>query len=56
MRQVVTRLWIDESGQDLVEYSLLVVLVTLAVITALRLMGPTIAGFFNEVTSNLEAV
>ena len=56
MTQALLRLWTDESGQDLVEYALLVVLLTLVVIAALRLIGPTISGFFNDVTSNLEGV
>ena len=47
-------LWTDESGQDLVEYALLLVLLTIVVIAALQLLGPTIAGFFNNVTTNLE--
>jgi Flp pilus assembly pilin Flp len=50
------RLWTDESGQDLAEYALLLVLLTIVVIAALRVMGPTIASFFNEVSTNLSNV
>ena len=50
------RLWTDESGQDLVEYALLLVLLTIVVIAALNVMGPTIASFFNEVATNLSNV
>ena len=56
MTQQIRRLWTDESGQDLVEYALLLVLLTLVVIVALRIMGPIIAGFFNEVSDNLNAI
>jgi Flp pilus assembly pilin Flp len=56
MTQQFRRLWTDESGQDLVEYALLLVLLTLVVIAALRILGPTIAGFFNEVADNLNSV
>jgi Flp pilus assembly pilin Flp len=56
MTQALLRLWTDESGQDLVEYALLLVLLTIVVIASLRLIGPTIAGFFNDVSSNLETV
>jgi len=54
MMKVLHRLWTDESGQDLVEYALLLVLLSLIVISALTLLGPTIAGFYNNVGSNLE--
>ena len=56
MRQQLSRLWTDDSGQDLVEYALLVVLVTLVVVAALRVLGPTVAGFFNNVSENLNTV
>lgn len=56
MRQQFQRLWTDESGQDLVEYALLLVLLTLVVIAALRVLGPTISGFFNDLSDNLNAV
>ena len=56
MMQQVRRLWTDESGQDLVEYALLLVLLTLVVITALRLLGPVIATFFNDVSNNLNEI
>jgi len=56
MRQQLPSLWADESGQDMVEYALLLALITIVVIVALRILGPIIAGFFNEVSSNLEAI
>ncbi|MCL7972469.1 MAG: Flp family type IVb pilin [marine benthic group bacterium] len=56
MTQHFRRLWSDESGQDLAEYALLLVLLTLVVIAALTLLGPAIGGFFNNVSTNLENV
>ena len=56
MKQQFRRLWVDESGQDLVEYALLLVLLTLVVIAALRVLGPIIGGFFNDVSDNLNSV
>ena len=56
MKQQIRRFWTDESGQDLVEYALLLVLLTLIVVAALRLLGPTIANFFNNVSGNLNSV
>jgi Flp pilus assembly pilin Flp len=56
MIQRLRRFLTDDSGQDLVEYALLLVLLTIVVIGALQLLGPTIGEFFNEVSSNLNDV
>jgi len=56
MNQQLRRILKDDSGQDLVEYALLLVLLTIVVIAALQLLGPTIASFFNDVSSNLNEV
>ena len=56
MRQQFRRLWTDDSGQDMIEYALLLVLLTLVVIVALRILGPTISGFFNDLSDNLNSV
>lgn len=56
MKQTMIRLWTDDAGQDLVEYSLLLVLLSLVVIASLRLLGPTIAGFFNNIGTNLQGI
>lgn len=47
-------LWADESGQDLVEYALLVALIAIIVIAALRILGPIIATVFNNIATNLQ--
>lgn len=49
-------LWTDESGQDLVEYALLVALIAIIVIAALRVLGPVIATVFNNIAGNLQNV
>jgi Flp pilus assembly pilin Flp len=41
------------SGQALVEYALILVLVTLAVVAVLALLGPSIAQAFNNVTNQI---
>lgn len=48
MTQQIRRLWTDDSGQDLVEYALLVALIAIVVIGAVRLLGPIIADFYTE--------
>ena len=47
-------LWVDESGQDLVEYALLVALIAIVVIAALKILGPIIATVFNNIATNLQ--
>ena len=49
MKQLIRRLWTDDSGQDLVEYALLLVLLKLVVMAALRSMGPAMAGLFSGI-------
>ena len=50
MRHAVTQLviWLtrDESGQDLLEYALLVALIALVAVGAIRTVGSTIQGVF----------
>lgn len=49
-------LWADESGQDLVEYALLVALIAIVVIAAIRILGPIIATVFNNIGDELTNV
>jgi len=41
----------DERGQGLIEYALLLVMVTLVVIVVLLLMGPIIGNVFTKINS-----
>jgi pilus assembly protein Flp/PilA len=43
----------DESGQTMVEYGLLIALISIAVMAVLILLGPRIAGFFQAVDTQL---
>lgn len=45
----------DESGQDMVEYALLLVFLALAVISALPELGHAISNVFLSTTSTLES-
>ena len=45
-----------ESGQGLVEYALILVLVAVVVLAVLLILGPIIGNTFSEVNSELEAV
>lgn len=50
---MLMRLLKDESGQTMVEYGLLIALISIAVIAVLVLLGPRIAGFFKSVDDQL---
>jgi pilus assembly protein Flp/PilA len=43
----------NEKGQGLVEYALILVLVSIVVIVIMGLMGTQISGIFSQVTSTL---
>ena len=53
--QNIMRLIRDESGQTMVEYGLLVALISIAVISVLVLLGPHIASFFRSVDNQLSS-
>jgi pilus assembly protein Flp/PilA len=46
-------LWIDEEGQDLTEYALLIVLIALVAAAALKTIGSAINNIFSNAASNL---
>jgi pilus assembly protein Flp/PilA len=47
------RLWNEEEGQDLVEYALLVVLISLAAIVAMKNLASGISDAFSNAAANL---
>ena len=50
MLQLVNR---EERGQGLVEYALIIALVSVVVIAALLLLGPAISSIFTKINSSL---
>ena len=44
----------DEEGASMVEYALLVALIAVVVIAALLILGPRIAGLFEDVADQLQ--
>jgi pilus assembly protein Flp/PilA len=44
----------DESGQGLVEYALILVLVAIVVIAVLAILGPTIGDVFSQINATLD--
>jgi len=45
-----------EKGQGLVEYALILVLVSIVVIAALMILGPVIGNVFSDINSSLSGV
>jgi pilus assembly protein Flp/PilA len=46
MKDLLKRIVREDSGQDLIEYGLLIGIITLAVMTALLSIGPKVGGYF----------
>ena len=53
MKNLIFGLWNDEEGQDLTEYALLLVLLTLAAIGTLGTLAGAISGVFSSAAKNL---
>jgi Flp pilus assembly pilin Flp len=53
MKQLLARLWKEEEAQDLTEYALLLVLLTLAAIGSLSTLALAINGVFSSTATNL---
>jgi Flp pilus assembly pilin Flp len=53
MRYALARLWNEESGQDLTEYALLLVLLVLAAVSTFGTLANSIGNAFLAAASNL---
>ena len=53
MLQLFHAVLLDESGQDLAEYAILIGLIAIAVIAAVTLLGGTISTVFNSIGTTL---
>ena len=53
MKNLLLRLWKDEEGQDLTEYALLLVLLSLAAVGSLSALATAINGVFSKAVVNL---
>ena len=49
------RVLLDQRGQGMVEYALILVLVAIVVIATLTIMGTTISGKFTQITTGLNS-
>ena len=46
MKNLLVRFVREEQGQDLIEYGLLIGIITVACIAAIKGIGPTVGGYF----------
>jgi pilus assembly protein Flp/PilA len=53
MSELWKNLWRDENGQDLTEYALLLVLISLVAIAAMQIMGSAVSNTFSNAATNL---
>jgi Flp pilus assembly pilin Flp len=53
MKAVLVRFASEESGQDLIEYGLLVGIITAATVTAITAIGPKVTAYFTTLNTNL---
>ena len=53
MKALLARLVRDDSGQDLIEYGLLVGIITAGAIVAINAIGPKVQNYFQTVEGNL---
>ena len=55
MTALLNKLVRDDSGQDLIEYGLLVGIITAATVTAIAAIGPKVQGYFTTLKTNIGA-
>jgi pilus assembly protein Flp/PilA len=53
VKRILISLWKNQEGQDLTEYALLLVLLSLAAVGALGTLATAINGVFNNAATNL---
>ncbi len=53
MKQLLLKLWQDESGQDLAEYTMLLVLIAIAAIAATTFLGNQVNAGMTEAGNSL---
>jgi pilus assembly protein Flp/PilA len=53
MKEILKGLWVEQEGQDLTEYALLVVLIALAAIAGMNALASSINNVFSAAGTNL---
>ena len=55
MTSLFNRFVREESGQDLIEYGLLIGIITAGAVTAIAAIGPKVQGYFTTLQTNIGA-
>jgi Flp pilus assembly pilin Flp len=55
MKALVARFVREDSGQDLIEYGLLVGIITSAAVVSIQQIGPIVSNYYSTLLSNLQA-
>jgi Flp pilus assembly pilin Flp len=56
MKSMFVRFVREEAGQDLIEYGLLIGIITVGCIVAIGQIGPKVAAYFTKLNADLPAV
>jgi Flp pilus assembly pilin Flp len=54
MSQLLHRLWMDEEGQDIAEYAVMLAVILVIVIGTVKLIGTNSNNVFSSVASNIQ--
>jgi len=54
MRSLLQNLWIDQQGQDIAEYSVMLAVVLVIVVGTVRLIGSNANNIFSQVGSSIQ--
>ena len=55
MKQFMNRLVRNDQGQDLIEYGLLIGIITVGCVASIKLIGPKVADYFADLNTILPA-
>ena len=53
MKEMIRRMWSDESGQDIAEYAVMLAVILVIVVGTIRLIGSNANNVFSQVASSL---
>jgi Flp pilus assembly pilin Flp len=54
MNKLISSLWLDEQGQDIAEYSVMLAVVLVIVVGTVRLIGSNASNVFSQVSSSIQ--
>jgi Flp pilus assembly pilin Flp len=54
MNKLIRSLWLDEQGQDIAEYSVMLAVVLVIVVGTVRLIGSNASNVFSQVGSSIQ--